>query len=55
MTMTDTHTKRCTRCRRVLSFDAFGKVRADREWLRAKCNDCAAELQRERRANRSDR
>lgn len=55
MTMTATQTKRCTRCVRVLPLDAFGKVRADREWLRSKCNDCAAELQRQRRANRTNR
>lgn len=46
MTMTDTQTKRCTRCYRVLPLDCFGKVRADRPWLRSKCNDCEAERRR---------
>lgn len=51
--MTDTQAKQCTRCRRVLPLDAFGRVRADRDWLRSKCNDCEAERRRDaRRRNR---
>lgn len=37
----------------MLPLDAFGLVRDDRTWRKSKCRECAAELQRERRAKRA--
>ena len=49
-------TKFCRRCERQLPLDAFGRVRADRPWLRSKCKECEAERRRDSRkeARRGD-
>lgn len=47
--MTTNDVKTCTRCRRTLPASTFGRVRADRDWLRSKCNNCEAERRRNSR------
>lgn len=45
-------TKACTKCGRELPVGAFARVRADRDWLRAKCRECEASRLRALRAQR---
>lgn len=54
MTLSYSETKTCTRCGRHLPRERFGKVRKDRSWLRAKCNECEAARRRDARKGKTN-
>ncbi|CAM5568578.1 recombination endonuclease VII [Streptomyces spiroverticillatus] len=50
--MSDSLTKKCSRCQQMLSRDAFARNKASRDGLQAYCRKCWAEYYQERQAAR---